>query len=200
MPVGCPSLSRVLGFFTVVQRAEVGWFGGYLVLNGVGRPLEFHCTAPVRPSKAQHILYGPTLGAFLLGEQIGPALLAKSKVAADLIVTDQRDGLALAERTEAPVLLVSDGAADDQQDDDETAQGADGRRPIRRDGPHAGPAGRRASGRWTLGGRVAELAPVQQHRAADVRALYETLPHELDLLEPFARIVEAIGEAQRAVR
>jgi hypothetical protein len=45
-----------------------------------GRPLEFHCTEPVQPSRAQQILFGPTLRDFLCGEQIGGALLAKCKL------------------------------------------------------------------------------------------------------------------------
>lgn len=47
-----------LGFLTVVEHKQHGLFGGYLVLNQVGRPLEFHCTAPVKPNRAQEILYG----------------------------------------------------------------------------------------------------------------------------------------------
>jgi len=54
-----------LGFLTVVDHPQYGLFGGYLVLTAAGRPLEFHCTAPIKPNRAQEILYGPTLHAFL---------------------------------------------------------------------------------------------------------------------------------------
>ena len=64
-----------LGFLTVVEDQKSGLFGGYLVLNSAGRPLEFHCTAPVKPTRAQEILYGPTLKSYLYGEQIGKTLL-----------------------------------------------------------------------------------------------------------------------------
>ena len=60
-----------VGFLTVQEFTDLGLIGGYLILNAVGRPLEFHCTAPVRPNRAQEILYGPTLAPFLYGEQIG---------------------------------------------------------------------------------------------------------------------------------
>ena len=59
-----------VGFLTVQSFADVGLIGGYLLLNPLGRPLEFHCTAPVRPNRAQEILYGPTLAPYLYGEQI----------------------------------------------------------------------------------------------------------------------------------
>ena len=45
-----------LGFLTVVEHPQYGLFGGYLVLNLAGRPLEFHCTAPIKPNRAQEIL------------------------------------------------------------------------------------------------------------------------------------------------
>jgi hypothetical protein len=59
--------SAALGFLAVVEHELHGLFGGYLLLNATGRPLEFHCTAPVRPNRAQQILYGPTLEPYLYG-------------------------------------------------------------------------------------------------------------------------------------
>ena len=71
-----------LGFLTVVEHPQYGLFGGYLVLNTAGRPLEFHCTAPIKPNRAQEILYGPTLESFLYGEQIGQTLINQGGVTA----------------------------------------------------------------------------------------------------------------------
>ena len=59
-----------IGFLTVVTIPDQGLVGGYLVLNAAARPLEFHCTTPVRANRAQEILYGPTLRPYLFGEQI----------------------------------------------------------------------------------------------------------------------------------
>ena len=75
---GGPKSLLAIGFLTVTRDVEQGLFGGYLVLNFLGRPLEFHCTAPVRPNRAQEILYGPTLDPYLVGERIGQALLETS--------------------------------------------------------------------------------------------------------------------------
>ena len=71
-----------LGFLTVVENETLGLIGGYLLLNAAGRPLEFHCTAPVKPSRTQEILYGPTLRPYLLAEVIGQALVAGSELPA----------------------------------------------------------------------------------------------------------------------
>jgi len=94
------------GFLTVVEHERHGLFGGYLVLNEAGRPLEFHCTAPIRPSRPQEILYGNTLRPYLYGEQIGQALLSKAKHPPSIILTDQRPALALQSLIEIPVTFV----------------------------------------------------------------------------------------------
>jgi len=57
-------------------------------------PLEFHCTAPVKPNRAQQILYGPTLEPYLFGEQIGQSLLSKAAVEPEVICTDRPPALA----------------------------------------------------------------------------------------------------------
>src|SRR5262245_24885564 len=98
-----------LGFLTVVEHVELGLLGGYLLLNASGRPLEFHCTAPVKPNRAQEILYGPTLKPYLYGEQIGRTLLARSKLTPVLVCTDSEAMLAVRDHTHIPVALVAPG-------------------------------------------------------------------------------------------
>jgi hypothetical protein len=97
-----------LGFLSVVENDQLGLLGGYLLLNAAGRPLEFHCTAPVKASRTQEILYGPTLRPFLLGEQIGQTLLAKSKLSPLAVCTDTPDMLAARDFTHLPFVLVMD--------------------------------------------------------------------------------------------
>jgi hypothetical protein len=98
--------SPCLGFLTVIENAELGLIGGYLLLNAAGRPLEFHCTAPIKASRTQEILYGPTLKPFLYGEQIGQTLLAKSKLAPLVVCTDSEPVLSVREFTGFPVVLL----------------------------------------------------------------------------------------------
>lgn len=95
-----------LGFLTVREIADGGFCGGYLVLNASGRPLEFHCTAPVAPNRAQEILYGPTLKPFLFGEQIGQTLVSRSKASPLLVVTDCEPALALRAFCDVPLVCV----------------------------------------------------------------------------------------------
>jgi hypothetical protein len=100
-----------LGFLTVVENAELGLLGGYLLLNAAGRPLEFHCTAPVKPNRAQEILYGPTLRPFLYGEQIGQTLLSRSKLTPLVVCTDSESVLAARDFTHVPLVLVDGKSA-----------------------------------------------------------------------------------------
>lgn len=179
-----------LGFLTVIEDPEHGLFGGYLVLNLAGRPLEFHCTAPVKPNRAQEILYGPTLEPYLYGEQIGQALLAKTKLQPLVVCTDREPVLAVRSFTDAPVALVlpPDAAVSTDQ-----AQGSAGK-VWRVDAPHkaCGPMLTFQLGRNRLA--------VPETAAADQRTILDRLTKvasEADLAEPFERIREAIEEARR---
>ena len=84
------SRSAAFGYLLVVEDELHGYTGGLLVVCDRGRPLEFHCTEPVQPSRAQQILFGPTLRDFVCGEQIGGVLVSKCKLPlAVLLVLDE---------------------------------------------------------------------------------------------------------------
>lgn len=159
-----------IGFLTVIEHAELGLLGGYLLLNATGRPLEFHCTAPVKPTRAQEILYGPTLRPYLYGEQIGQTLLTRSKLAPLVVCTDQQHVLAARDFTHFPLVLVRES-------------GNAPPTPI-----------------FKLGRNEVALAT---HYASDEQAILAAWPQQadqLDLSEPFARIREALEEAQKSAR
>lgn len=103
----CRRSELILGFMSVVSDDQFGFVGGYLLVNATGRPLEFHCTVPVKPTRAQEILYGPTLRPYLFGEQIGRSLFDHAKAKPQLVCVDLRDLLTLADCVRAPVALVA---------------------------------------------------------------------------------------------
>ena len=214
-----------LGFLTVLEHAQHGLFGGYLVLNTAGRPLEFHCTAPIKPNRAQQILYGPTLESFLFGEQIGQTLLAKSRNEPLLVCTDREPVLAVREHVALPVALVLPGEQDLPGDVDGPVfdPGGAGREPSPTL-PHRSlalnlescvPNSQATASRYRIdtahvGGsrlitfqlgrnRLAVPAQGDDDRRLITQRLGE-LAETFDLAEPFARIREAIEEAQQAVR
>jgi hypothetical protein len=190
----CPAF----GFLTIVDQPDYGLLGGYLVLTPAGRPLEFHCTAPIKPNRAQQILYGPTLEPYLFGEQIGRALVTGAKTAPLAVFTDREPALALRPFVEVPVVLVLGSEPTVCERGEQVASRClDRDRPqtaLRIDAPHAC-AGRMDG--FQLG-RSRLAVPLE---AADDRQAVATRladwAESLDLAEPFQRIREAIEEARR---
>ena len=162
-----------IGFFSVVEQAEYGLFGGYLILNVSGRPLEFHCTAPVKANRAQEILYGPTLKPFLYGEQIGRTLIRKSQTEPLFICTDCEPALAVREFCSIPVVLVL-GA---------TALSASS--PIVQ---------------FRLATQTVAVASTFGNDQDLIQRRWQLCNSSIDLHEPFTRIHEAIEEARRNLR
>jgi hypothetical protein len=97
MTISTDDLSSLYGFLSVVEMSDIGFCGGLLVLDRVGRPIEFHCTVPVKPDRAQEILFGRTLKHHLFCDQIGTALLQKCTQQLSLIFVDQFELLDLAQ-------------------------------------------------------------------------------------------------------
>ena len=90
-----PEPEVTIGFYTVDQSEFTGWTGGLLVLSASGRPLEFQCTLPVRPSRAHEILYGSTLRDYLIGDAIGALLVKRCRNLPALLCCNQPEALQL---------------------------------------------------------------------------------------------------------
>jgi hypothetical protein len=170
-----------LGFLTALEVPEQGHVGGLLVTNRQGRPLEFQCTAPVKPNRTQQILYGPTLEAFLLGELIGKALVEKSGVKPHLILTERAEILELRNHIPVPVACLEPKPAP-------AGEAAASDPPAADDEP---PLTLRIGRQW-----------VRFHAAhADDRSAVEKesaqVTRDSDLREPFERVREALLETVR---
>lgn len=190
MPASGSKTLDTIGFLTVREHPEQGFLGGYLILNAARRPLEFHCTAPLRPNRAQEILYGPTLRPFLYGEQIGLTLLEKTRSKPIFVCTDVEPALTLREHASIPVLWVDRGGK---------GAGRGSGSEWRLDTAHQqtpAPAG--LGVRVELGlNRVALPAGYDADRS-ELLEHWQRIAEDFDLGEPFDRIHEAIDEAQRA--
>ncbi|HEX5470958.1 MAG TPA: hypothetical protein VFW73_03685 [Lacipirellulaceae bacterium] len=190
------SPETAFGYLSVLESEEHGYFGGYLIVSRLGRPLEFHCTAPIRPNRAQRILYGPTLEPYLLGEQIASALLDAAKLMPRLILTDRDATLHARLRSSVPLVLFhsvedcSPGAAPDAsyRKDALVASTAVGGQTS------AGGVSRRT---LILNDHRFELPPGFESDYDAVAQLLGELSQHVELAEPFLRIEEAIREAQR---
>jgi hypothetical protein len=217
------SPATTIAYYTLVDDPRTGWTGGLLLLNRSGRPLEFQCTMPVRPTRAHEILYGPTLRPYLIAEVIGPLLIEKCRTPISLLCCDQPEALALASNARFPVALVREAweRCDAGHTDEPHGEGPGdlaGQSPKSNAGQsNAGQSdvGQSATGQSTLGQATdwttATLAAtttvllsgsrllVKESQAERVRAITRGLVDLPDTVEPFERIREALNEAHAQI-
>ena len=165
------SETPVYGFITVVDVPELGYSGGLLVLSDRGKPIEFHCTAPVRENRAQKILYGSTYRRFIYLDQIASSLIAKLNRSPDIFITDASELNGISEQVAAPVVYLvntSDEASD------QLGQ--------------------------TIGDVVTNVCSEDLQQQHDATLWCQQFAAQLPLDEPLERIRQAIDEAQAVAR
>lgn len=184
-----PSISerKSLGFITVRLHPEYGYFGGLLLVNHLARPLEFHCTLPIKPSRAQSILYGPTLDDFLCGEQIARALSMKAKSPPFAFFTDTPAVLSLRNIASEPIILV----------ESQTAARSD----VESNSLNHRPAGSsRIYNRFKLAGYSLANLDTCPEDTEHLLSYWKQTDPQIDLEEPFGRIADALVEAHPAAK
>jgi hypothetical protein len=173
-----------LGFLTAIEVPERGFVGGLLVTNQFGRPLEFQCTAPLKPNRAQEILYGPTLIPYVLGDLIGRTLVEKVGVKPHLILTERNDLLPLRDLVSIPVACV-----DEQAGSERTSRSTD---QLAASASEPGIAG--TSPQFRLGRQILRFHAAHADDQAIAQQGAATVPQDADLREPFERVREALNE------
>jgi hypothetical protein len=169
--VALPGAATQLGFLTVLHEAS-GYLGGYLVTNVWGRPVEFRLSTAVQPNRVQQILYGPTLGGYLHGELIGKTLVEKTAAPAALIFTDRQPVLDLRNTVDLPIVWVANGDSVAEDAGVVVRAAIENRPALVSSGKHPNDLPR-------------------------IKSVLDQLDANLDLIEPFSRIREAIAEARK---
>ena len=210
-----------LGYYTVVEDQNTGWTGGLLLLNQAGRPLEFQCTLPVRPSRAHEILFGDTLREHVIAEVIGKLLIEKCRNSISMLCCDLHEGISLSRLCSFPVVLL------DQSDElhDETfdryskprrsiptkSNESVGSTHLNSQNPFTSLLARHRSDETItdtgedqiVGSRLFELSGATLRAATSdceqVKSIISGLTDLPDGAEPFERIREAIREAQSQI-
>lgn len=161
-----------LGFLTAIHLEGRGHVAGLLVTNKYGRPLEFQCTAPVRPNRTQELLYGPTLVPFLLGELLSKTLVERIGIKPHIVLTDRTEMLNSRPHVSLPVACVV--SARGRESGEETGRGLI---------------------------RIGKQSFVLHAECDDDLKTFEKLAKELaadaDLLEPLDRVREALQETMK---
>ena len=207
------------GYLDFLEDPALGVTGGYLIVSATGRPLEFHCTAPVLANRAQHILFGPTLRPYLLGEQIGTALVTRAKLKPTVLAIADRDQLAAAGAGSPPVVFIERATTDSSSSSsvpsapssestgdtrsEENSQCAEPSTLASTDeqpDAHQGETSQREKDNADHWRQLPAIEPVVRTLETDVDALAHYLSQlagSIDLAEPLDRIRGAIREAQR---
>ena len=191
----------LLGFLTVIDHSRSGFVGGFLVLNPVGRPVEFHCTQPLKANRAQEILFGNTLEPYLFGEQIAQTLVRKSQGCIDFVFTDSPGVLALQDFVEQPIIFVPQVNTEGKESQDLFS--FSGKRidpPHKRWEPLRSIPGLSVS-RWKETRVVDFPLWIPDDRSVGISAISEKLvdyTDSIDFAEPFSRVRLALDEAQKS--
>jgi hypothetical protein len=165
--------SPTLGFITVLIDGGA-YVGGYLITNAWGRPLEFRLSTSVQPNRAQQILYGSTLKPYICADLIGKALLTKSNLPTQILLTDCEPLLDLRLQVETPLAWLA-------RPDDELA----------------GSLERSGAGVRTSDANLLVCHPRFTEDARPIRGILDQVPNGADLNEPFCRIRDALQEARK---
>ena len=175
-----------LGFLTAVEDAERGYVGGLLITNRFGRPLEFQCTAPVKPNRTQQILYGPTLRPYVLGELIGRTLLEKVGVKPHLVLVESLDLLDLRAATSTPVvsLLSNVKSPKAKKTGDSENQRIEQNGQSEETMPNS----------LRLGNEAVVFHTSHDEDRTEIEKFAKLVPADADLREPFERVREALEE------
>jgi hypothetical protein len=161
---------------TVVELSAIGHCGGLLIVSQIGRPIEFHCTAPVASNRAQEIMYGLTYNGFLFSDQIGMALVDKAKNQPTLFVTDCADILPMTELIDAPLILAE------------------------QPGVKTEPFDGRGLASFSVQNQTIYCGNAKADQVEGIRNHTESFAKNLPLDEPFERIRQAIEEAHAVLR
>ncbi len=88
------------------ERGEA-YRGAILVTDECSKPLEFRCTAPVRPTQLQRTLYGKSLLPHILTELIGGPLITSVREKPQLILIADEAYFDVRRKVSFPVIHVS---------------------------------------------------------------------------------------------
>jgi hypothetical protein len=168
-------LLQSFGFMTVVELPSLGHCGGLLVVSKIGRPIEFHCTAPVAINRAQQIMYGETYSGFLFSDQIGMALIEKTRERPSVFITDCEEMLPLTELIDNPLIFAE--SVDSKSDFDGSGLEC-----------------------FDLSGQPVYCLNRRGSEALSISQGVHEFTRRLPLDEPFERIRQAIEEAHSVLR
>jgi hypothetical protein len=117
-PANTPQSIQRIGFLGYREFENGDAFrGGILVADEWSKPLEFRCTAPVRPTPLQRTLYGKSLLPHILAELIGEPVINSLREKPQIILSSVEGFFDLRHKLSVPLLAVRslDSKADSEK-------------------------------------------------------------------------------------
>ncbi len=171
--------ATTFGFISIREIEGLGHCGGLLIVSQIGRPIEFHCSAPIVTNRAQKILYGRTYDSFLYCEQIGLSLIDKAKNQPPIYFADSQQLLGLEKLISGLVVVMENESSHDLRNR---------------------PTELATTSSFEINGQQLWCPPRSAENLPAVRSLCEIFATSLPLDEPFERIQKALEEAQAVAR
>jgi hypothetical protein len=99
-----PGKIAFLGYMELDSGAS--YRGAILITDDWGKPLEFRCTAPVKPNAVQRTLYGQTLLPHVLIELVGAPLLQAVQEQPEIIIIQESLFFDLRHKADTPIVRL----------------------------------------------------------------------------------------------
>jgi hypothetical protein len=107
-----PAAQMTIGFLGYREFDDgESYRGAILVTDEWGKPLEFRCTAPVRPTKLQRTLYGKSLLPHILTELIGAPLITSVREKPQIILIRDEAYFDVRLKLSSPVIRFASPSA-----------------------------------------------------------------------------------------
>jgi len=111
------SADIILSYFICPQDAAGGYLGALMLTDSRARPLHFSFVSPIRPTKIQRILYGPTLEEHLKVDVISKKLLKDLPYGPDVLLVDTEELVTVRRVAQVPTAFLT------KPDEDEVEPG-----------------------------------------------------------------------------
>lgn len=99
--------ATVLSYFICPRDAAGAFVGALMVTDNRLRPLHFAFVSPIRPTKIQRILYGPTLEEHVRVDVIGNKLLTDLPVVPDILLVETEELVAIRRVAGLPTAFLT---------------------------------------------------------------------------------------------
>lgn len=162
-----PDVASVFAYLSIEKKSDETFIGGLIVSDSYGIPVEFKYTEPIKPTHLQKILYGKSIEKYLMVDILCKKLVLSIQEKPRFILV--QDFSLLQTPSKVPMIFIEsikkETASEEEKDD---------------------------RFRTELIGKELKISFVGNLTADEYQWL-GTIAKEIDILEPFGRLREALN-------